>query len=235
MKLHETLLKDEGTPDLDGHRDNLLNQISDKLAILTKIINERKLIVPKGKFEGGESSRNLSPVKNLKMRSRTETINRAEVNEKTGEIITKEYSNELDPETLKQLQKNQEAERAIREYEASKGKLNYHRISEEDLADVGSIDSSNIDYVEIFGERIDKVEEEVENVYRRVNNINEIISKTDKNLRDLNTKSLSEVQEYIYTLHHEMDELNERIKREKENANGISLNEETIKKLVKCK
>lgn len=38
--------------------------------------------------------------------------------------------------------------------ENNKGMLNYHRISEKELMDIGSISSSNIDYAEIFDERI---------------------------------------------------------------------------------
>ena len=51
MKLHETILTDEGSPDLEGHRNNLLNQINQKLTILTRIINERRFLVPKNKEE----------------------------------------------------------------------------------------------------------------------------------------------------------------------------------------
>ena len=51
MKLHETILTDEGNPDLEGHRNNLLNQINQKLTILTRIINERRFLVPKNKEE----------------------------------------------------------------------------------------------------------------------------------------------------------------------------------------
>ena len=51
MKLHETVLEDEGNPDIEGHRNNLLVQINDKLNILTRIINERKFLVPKNKEE----------------------------------------------------------------------------------------------------------------------------------------------------------------------------------------
>lgn len=45
-KLDETLLQDEGTPNLKKHQKKILNQISKKLEILSKIIDERKLLVP---------------------------------------------------------------------------------------------------------------------------------------------------------------------------------------------
>ena len=51
MKLHETLLSDEGSPDIEGHRNALLKQINDKLTILTRIINERRYLIPKNKEE----------------------------------------------------------------------------------------------------------------------------------------------------------------------------------------
>lgn len=49
QKLHETLLTDEGNPDLESHRNGLLNQINEKLTILTRIINERRYLIPKNK------------------------------------------------------------------------------------------------------------------------------------------------------------------------------------------
>ena len=63
----------------------------------------------------------------------------------------------IDPELEKEIQRAEEAERAIREMEANKGMLNYHRISEKELMDIGSIDSSNVDYAEIFEERINNI------------------------------------------------------------------------------
>ena len=74
-----------------------------------------------------------------------------------GSIQVKEFVQELDPEVEKELKRAEEAERAIREMENNKGMLNYHRISEKELMDIGSISSSNIDYAEIFDERINEL------------------------------------------------------------------------------
>jgi hypothetical protein len=84
MKLHNTLLKDNGTPNLEGHKENLLNQISKKLEILSKIMNERKFLVPK---DGSKnvSVANAAPV--LKS-SQIKSINSGEIDCKTGQITT---------------------------------------------------------------------------------------------------------------------------------------------------
>ncbi|CAI2385951.1 unnamed protein product [Moneuplotes crassus] len=230
LQLHETLLKDEGSPDLDGHRDNILNQISNKLEILTKIINERKLLKPKPK-DGEKKSEGAKPAPKS-INNKSEVIKRVEMDEH-GNLQMKEFSNALSPEEQKQQQKQEEAQRAIREMEANKGKLNYHKISERELDEVASIESSNIDYVEIFGERLDQVDHEIQCMYIKMNDIHEIISKTDKNLRDVNNKSVAEVQEYCFTLHHEMENLQDKIK--KQVNPGIFMNEDAIRKLVKCK
>jgi len=207
MQLHETLLKDEGTPDLEGHRDNLLNQISNKLEILTKIINERKLLMPKTKpGEKPMVTKPLSPSK----RKQSEVIKRVELDEH-GDLKMREFNN-LDPEEQKKQQRQEDAERAIRVMEADKGKLNYYKISEAELAEVASIDSSNVDYIEIFGERLDQVDHQIKTLFVRMNGIHEIIEKTDKKLQETNRKSVSEVQEYWFTLHHEMEELQTKIK-----------------------
>lgn len=198
MKLHETLLKDEGSPNLEGHRDNLLIQINEKLSILTKIINERKFLVPKtNQSKIMTSDKEISTLSPKKFKHhRSQSVMRAEYDEKTGTIQMKEYLTPIDPETEKELQRAEEAERLIREMEANKGMLNYHRISEKELAEVGSIESSNIDYAEVFNERITELETELERTNKRINQVNEIINKNDKTLRDLNKKSVAEVQEY---------------------------------------
>ena len=74
-----------------------------------------------------------------------------------GSVQVKEFKYELDSEAEKELRRAEEAERAIREMENNKGLLNYHRISEKELMDIGSISSSNIDYAEIFDERINEL------------------------------------------------------------------------------
>ena len=163
MKLHETLLQDEGIPNLRGHQDKLLNQISKKLEILSRIIKERKLLVPKDKSRMEDTkSRNLSVARATSQQNKTQNIQKTELDNLINGKNTEDVS-EIDLELLKQIQKNEDAEEAIRKMEASKGKLNYYKISEEELAEVASIESSNVDYVEIFGERISQVECEVEN------------------------------------------------------------------------
>lgn len=233
MKLHETLLKDEGTPDLEGHRDNLLTQINEKLNILTKIINERKFLVPKMKDTSKGLNDGLSITHSYAIKSkRSQSVKRVEFDDNTGQVSMKNYQMPVNPELEKEIQRAEEAERAIREMEANKGMLNYHRISEKELAEVGSIESSNIDYAEIFDERITDLENELEKTNKRINLTNEVVSKTDKTLRELTKRSVSEVQEYVYTLHKEVEELTERSKKEK---TGITINEEVLKKLTKCK
>jgi hypothetical protein len=137
--------------------------------------------------------------------------------------------NKLDSAKLKQIQRAEEAERSIKQMEANKGKMNIHRISEKEIDDVGSIDSSNVDYLEIFEERIDKLEGEIYNTNRRVSVVVDLITKTETTLKELNKKSLSEIQEYVYTLHKEVDELAEKLT----NIPAMTLNEENLKKLVK--
>lgn len=88
---------------------------------------------------------------------RSNSIKRVEYDKKDGSLQMKEYKMQLDPELEKEIQRAEEAEKAIREWEANKGMLNYHRISEKDLMDIGSIESSNIDYAEIFEERINTI------------------------------------------------------------------------------
>jgi hypothetical protein len=233
MKLHETLLKDEGTPDLEGHRDNLLTQINDKLNILTKIINERKFLVPKGKEPNNGNTEGLSITHAYTIKSkRSQSVKRVEFDDNTGQISMKNYKLPVDPKLEKEIQRAEEAERAIREMEVNKGLLNYHRISEKELAEVGSIESSNIDYAEIFDERITDLENELEKTNKRINLTNEVVSKTDMTLREVTKRSVSEVQEYVYTLHKELEELTERSKKERK---GMNINEEVLKKLTKCK
>jgi len=237
MKLHEVLLKDEGNPDLEGHRNDLLTQINKKLTILGRIIDERKFLVPQRKDVTGMSemshTKSTQQIKNLSVdKHRSGSTKRAEYNDSTREVEIKEFHMPVDPEQQKEMLRAEEAERIIREMEANKGLLNYHRISEKELAEVGSIDSDNVDYAEVFNERITDLEVDLERTNKRINYVNEVISKTDKTLRELTKRSIGEVQEYVYTLHKEIEEANEKIKT---SQGGSNLSEEVIKKLVRCK
>lgn len=62
----------------------------------------------------------------------------------------------------------------------------------------------------------------------------EIISNTDKTLKEIIKKSVAEVQEYVYTLHREIDILTDKILKEKP---GNQVSEELLKKVMslKCK
>lgn len=129
------------------------------------------------------------------MKNKSEVIKRIDIDE-NGDLKIEEIINKIDPEELKQLEKQEEAERAIREMEADKGKLNYYKISEDELAEVASIDSSNIDYVDIFEGRLNSLDQELQRVYTKINRVYEIIERNDKKLQELSKKSVSEVQEY---------------------------------------
>ena len=156
MNLHKTILNDGGTPNLEEHRNVLLTQINDKLEILTRIINERKFLVPKEKpnkrSKGDKPEISTNAMKYKKKQN--QGIKRAEFNEDSGQIEMKEYKIELDPEEEKEIKRAEEAERMIRQMEANKGLMNYHRISEKELEEIGSISTSDIDYAEVFDERI---------------------------------------------------------------------------------
>ena len=96
----------------------------------------------------------LDHYKEIAKSKRSSSIKRVDFNEKDGTLQMKEYKMQLNPELEKEIQRAEEAEKAIREMEANKGMLNYHRISEKELMDIGSIESSNVDYAEIFEEKI---------------------------------------------------------------------------------
>jgi galactokinase len=184
-------------------------------------------LVPKDE-KGKENGLNIP--KPVHKNKRSQSITKSELIYKTEQLnIRNEEISKMDPESQKYILRAEEAERAIKEMEANKGKMNYYRISEKELAEVASIDSSNVDYVEIFEERISKLEEEIENTHKRVNGVIEIINKTDKTLREVNKQSVSELQEYVYTLHKEMDDLVEKTS----NKSSVIFSEETLKKLVK--
>ena len=63
----------------------------------------------------------------------------------------------------------------------------------------------------------------------------EVIAKNDKSLRELNKTSIAEQQEYVYSLHKEMDEF---VKVNKERRDNYTLSDEQMSKLTrfnKCK
>lgn len=233
MQLHQTLLSDEGNPDLDGHRDNILNQINTKLEILNKILAERKILMPHTKPKSVKTKAKSSklPSKAMMMtKVKTEVTKRVEVDE-NGNLKMKEMVNEINPDLDEELKKLEDAERAIREMEASKGKLNYHQISEAELAEVASIDSSNIDYVDQFSERLDHIDQEIQRLYVKINGVHELIQQNDQRLQDTNKKSVAEVQQYCFTLHQEIEDLSAKLK--KQHQTGKIFNEEVVKKLDK--
>ena len=57
------------------------------------------------------------------------------------------------------------------------GKMNINRVDSKDLEDVNSIDSSNVDYAEIFEEKFSKVDIILERTNIRINKVIELIGK----------------------------------------------------------
>lgn len=69
------------------------------------------------------------------------------------------------------------------------GQLNLHRVDSEELEEVQSIESSNIDYVELFGEKFKEIESMQERINSRINKLIKIIDEKDASLRDLASKN----------------------------------------------
>ena len=57
------------------------------------------------------------------------------------------------------------------------GKMNLNNVDSDDLDDLPSIDSSNVDYAEIFEEKFSKVDIVIERTNIRINKVIELVGK----------------------------------------------------------
>ena len=107
QNLHETILWDEGNPNIDKHRDELLKQINNKLTLLKQIMDERKFLVPKEIVKKRKDS--YQEIDAFKPTRNSTSSNRLSPNYE----IDKKY-NELkpiiEPPTEEEIQVSEEAE-----------------------------------------------------------------------------------------------------------------------------
>jgi hypothetical protein len=184
--LHNSILNDEGVPDLENHRNNLLRQINNKLTLIKQIMDERKFLVKKAdQIPQSKFSKKFSPVSSPKHPN----------------------SDSLDEKDMKKIMRQREAEEKIKKIQNSMGNMNLHRVESEELNDLPSIESSNIDYTEIFEEKFRIVDSTFVSVNNRFNQLVNKIDDKNANLERIIKSNDSRIEQYVNTLHQEFDRL----------------------------
>ena len=110
-------------------------------------------------------------------------------------------------EEEKIIQRQLEAEKKIRKMQTTIEAINVNRVCSTELDEVQSLDSSKVDYAEIFEEKFKDVEMTLDQIHHKFRDITDKIEDTRTELKRDNLVSSNKHEKYINILHQEFDSL----------------------------